>query len=152
QASRRPWQGYRALCRLPRLEVPLLAAQLLEGRPQRRSRARRQARPPRRARRPWVGRSQDRWLKAGMSLTLAGQLFTGPFPIETTEIRANQAPVVYAVIAKGGPSWAPVFRVVDVGSSPEEGVRFAVHPNRAAWAAEPGESLGLYFFYARRSD
>jgi hypothetical protein len=87
-----------------------------------------------------------------MSLKLAGHLFTGPFAIDTTEIRTNQAPVVYAVIAKGGPSWAPVFRVVDVGSSPEQGLRFAEHPDRAAWVAESGESLGLYLFYGRRSE
>ena len=86
-----------------------------------------------------------------MSLKLAGHLFTGPFAIDTTEVRANQVPVVYAVIAKGGRSWAPVFRVVDVGSSPEQGVRFAEHPGRADWVGAPGESLAVYLFYARRS-
>jgi len=87
-----------------------------------------------------------------MGLKLAGHLFTGPFPIETTEVRANQVPVVYAIIAKGGPPWAPVFRVVHVGSSPESGTRFAEHPNRADWSAGPGETLSVYLFYARRSE
>jgi hypothetical protein len=87
-----------------------------------------------------------------MSLKLAGHLFTGPFPIDTTEVRANQVPVVYAIIAKGGPSWAPVFRVVHIGSSPESGTRLAEHPDRADWSARPGESLAVYLFYARRSE
>jgi hypothetical protein len=87
-----------------------------------------------------------------MSLKLAGRLFTGAFPVDTTEVRANQVPVVYAIIAKGGQSWAPVFRVVDVGISPEHGVRFAEHPSRGDWVAGPGESLGVYLFYARRGE
>jgi hypothetical protein len=87
-----------------------------------------------------------------MSLKLAGLLFTGPFAVETTEVRANQVPVVYAVIAKGGSSWAPVFRVVDVGAGPDEGVCFSEHPRRQAWKAEAGESVGVYLFYAPRSE
>jgi len=87
-----------------------------------------------------------------MSLKLAGHLFTGPFPIDGTEIRPNQSPVVYAVIAKGGPSWAPVFRVVAIGSSPDAGIRFAAHPDRSRWVARSGEALGIYLFYARRSE
>ena len=87
-----------------------------------------------------------------MSLKLAGLLFTGPFAVETTEVRANQVPVVYAVIAKGGSSWAPVFRVVDVGAGPDEGVCFSEHPRRQAWKAEAGESVAVYLFYAPRSE
>jgi hypothetical protein len=87
-----------------------------------------------------------------MSLKLGGHLFTGPFAIDTTEVRANQVPVVYAVIAKGGPSWAPVFRVVDIGASPDEGLRFAEARDRANWSAAPDESLSVYLFYARRAD
>jgi len=86
-----------------------------------------------------------------MSIKLAGYLFTGPFPLDTTEVRANQAPVVYAVVAKGGQSWAPIFRVVDLGVSPEQGLRFADHPCRTNWVAEHGESLSIYLFYAPRS-
>jgi hypothetical protein len=87
-----------------------------------------------------------------MSLKLAGLLFTGPFAIDSTEVRANQAPVVYAVIAKGGPSWAPVFRVVDIGAGSDQGVRFEQHPRRQHWTAEAGESVGIYLFYAPRSE
>jgi hypothetical protein len=86
-----------------------------------------------------------------MSLKLAEHLFTGPFPIETTEVRANQPPVVWAIVAKGGPAWAPQFRIVDIGASPEEGMRFAEHPRRSEWTSEAGEALGVYLFYAPRS-
>jgi hypothetical protein len=87
-----------------------------------------------------------------MSLKLSGYLFTGPFPVATTEIRANQVPVVFAIVAKGGQSWAPVFRVVDVGASPDEGMRFADHPRSKDWGPQVGETLGVYLFYAARSE
>lgn len=87
-----------------------------------------------------------------MALKLAGHLFTGPFALDTTEVRANQVPVVYAVIAKGGQSFAPVFRVVDLGASSNDGVRFSDHPRRGDWMAKVGESLGVYLFYAPRSE
>jgi hypothetical protein len=86
-----------------------------------------------------------------MSLKLAEYLFTGPFPVDTTEVRANQPPVVYAIVAKGGQAWAPVFRIVDVGASPDAGLRFADHPRRADWAAGANETIGVYLFYAPRS-
>ena len=87
-----------------------------------------------------------------MSLKLAGYLFTGPFPIATTEIRANQVPVVFAIVAKGGQSWAPVFRVIDVGASPDEGLRFAEHERSKDWKPQAGETVGVYLFYAARSE
>jgi hypothetical protein len=87
-----------------------------------------------------------------MSLKLAGYLFTGPFPVATTEIRANQVPVVFAIVAKGGHSWAPVFRVIDVGASPDEGVRFADHQRSNDWKPLAGETVGVYLFYAARSE
>jgi len=87
-----------------------------------------------------------------MSLKLSGHLFSLLFHIDTTEIRANQIPVVYAIVAKGGPSWAPVFRIVDVGASPDDGLRFREHPSHANWAGGPDESLGLYLLYLRPSE
>src|SRR5712691_4124901 len=86
-----------------------------------------------------------------MSLKLAGRLFTGPLPCDSTEIRANQTPVVYAIIAKGGKPWEPVFRVVDVGASPDEGIRFASHPDRSDWLLQSGETLGVYLLNVPRS-
>jgi len=86
-----------------------------------------------------------------MSLKLADYLFTGPFAIDTTEVRANQAPVVYAIIAKGGPAWAPRFRVVDIGASSDHGLRFADHPCRGAWVVEAGETIGVYVLNLPRS-
>ena len=62
-----------------------------------------------------------------MTLKLSGYLFTGPFPIDKTIIRANQPPVVFIVIAKGGPGWAPTFRVIDVGYTEDTGIVFADH-------------------------
>jgi hypothetical protein len=87
-----------------------------------------------------------------MSLKLAGRLFTGPFPLDSTEVRANQSPVIFAVIAKGGKPWAPVFRVVDIDASPDAGVRLADHPRHATWTIDAGESIGVYLFYAPRSE
>jgi hypothetical protein len=87
-----------------------------------------------------------------MSLKLAGHLFTGPYSIDTAEVRSNQSPVVYAVVAKGGPSWSPVFRVLDVGASPESGIRFANHPRRGSWCAGEGESLSVYMLAMPRSE
>jgi hypothetical protein len=87
-----------------------------------------------------------------MGIKLAGHLFTGPFSIDETEVRANQPPVVFAIIAKGGQPWSPTFRAIDIGASPDEGIRFADHPRRENWHAAPGESIGIYLFYARRSE
>src|ERR1700694_4231501 len=87
-----------------------------------------------------------------MSLKLGGHLFTGPFPVETVVVRANKVPVVYAIVAKGGQSWAPVFRVIDVGASPDEGVNLADHPARSKWQGNPGEMVGAYLLYLPRSE
>lgn len=89
-----------------------------------------------------------------MALKLAGHLFTGPFPVETTQVRSNQAPVVFAIIAKEGEPWAPSFRVIDIGFSEDQGLRFSEHSRRAAWGAEAGgeAKLGVYLFYAPKSE
>ena len=72
-----------------------------------------------------------------MSLKLADHLFTGPFAIDTTEVRANQPPVVYAIVAKGGPGWAPVFRVVDIGASSDEGPHIEFQIREKSIALDP---------------
>ncbi len=86
-----------------------------------------------------------------MSLKLGGHLFTGPFPLDTTEIRANQVPVVFAVVAKGGKPWAPEFRVIDIEATPDAGIRLVDHPRRVHWGARCGESIGAYLFNTPRS-
>lgn len=86
-----------------------------------------------------------------MSLKLAGHLFTGPFPIATTAVRANQQPVVFAIIAKGGPGWAPTFRVIDVGFSENAGIIFGEHSARGQWDAAGAGTASVYLFYASRS-
>jgi hypothetical protein len=86
-----------------------------------------------------------------MALKLAGHLFTGPFPIDTTIVRANQQPVVFAVIAKGGPGWAPTFRVIDVGSSEDAGIDFPNHPARSQWNISSGDVPSVYLLYLPRS-
>jgi hypothetical protein len=85
-----------------------------------------------------------------MSLKLSGYLFTGPFPISTT-IRANQHPVVFAIIEKSGPGWAPTFRVLDVGFSEDSGVSFAAYPARSSWNTSGDGEPSLYLFDAPRS-
>ena len=87
-----------------------------------------------------------------MSLKLGGHLFTGPFPVETVVIRANKVPVVYAIVAKGGQSWMPQFRVIDVGASPDDGISLADHPSRPNWRAAEGEVVGAYMLYLPRSE
>ena len=87
-----------------------------------------------------------------MALKLAGHLFTGPFPIDTTEVRSNQTPVVYAIIAKGGEPWTPTFRVLNIGFSEDAGVRFSDLPNRGVWAEQGRAQVGIYLFYAPRSE
>ncbi len=88
-----------------------------------------------------------------MALKLGGHLFTGPFPIETTHVRGNQPPVVFAIIAKEGEAWSPSFRVVDIGYSDDAGLRFADHPRRAEWAAAGGveAKISVFLFYAPKS-
>jgi len=87
-----------------------------------------------------------------MALKLSGYLFTGPFPVETTEVRSNQSPVVFAIIAKSGEPWAPRFRVIDIGYSDDAGVRFADLPNRSIWTAQAETQVGVYLFYTPRSE
>jgi hypothetical protein len=74
-----------------------------------------------------------------MGLKIADHLFYGPFPVDTVTVRANQTPVVFAIVAKGGEPWLPTFRLVDIDHSPDEGVVVAQHPRRAEWDLADGE-------------
>jgi hypothetical protein len=77
---------------------------------------------------------------ARMSLKIADHLFYGPFPVDSVTVRANQAPVVFAIVCKGGEPWLPTFRLVDIDHSGDDGVVVAQHPRRRDWdAANDGE-------------
>lgn len=86
-----------------------------------------------------------------MSLKLGGHLFTGPFPLETSEVRANQVPVIFAIVAKGGKPWAPEFRVIDIDASPDSGIKLIEHPRCVRWIASEDETVGVYLFNTPRS-
>jgi hypothetical protein len=68
-----------------------------------------------------------------MSLKIGQTLFTGPFALADTVLRANHPRAVYAVLVKEGPGWDPCFRLIEIGVSPPEGVDFPNHPHRPAW-------------------
>jgi len=85
-----------------------------------------------------------------MALKLSGYLFTGPFPLGSTEVRSNHTPVVYAIIAKEGEPWAPTFRALEVGFSEDSGIDFSVHAARSR--SLPSSAMpNVYLFYAPRS-
>jgi len=79
-----------------------------------------------------------------MGLKIANHLFYGPFPVETVAVRANQAPVVFAIVSKGGEPWLPTFRLIDIDHSPDEGVALAQHPRRSEWSAANDGELQVY--------
>jgi hypothetical protein len=79
-----------------------------------------------------------------MGLKIANHLFYGPFPVDTVTVRANQAPVVFAIVSRGGEPWLPTFRLIDIGASGDDGIVLAQHPRRAAWTADPNGELQAY--------
>jgi len=79
-----------------------------------------------------------------MSLKICDYLFYGPFKVAETIVRANHVPVVYAIIAKEGKPWDPVFRLIDVGYSPASGLVFSEHPDHARWGTLSTGTLGVY--------
>lgn len=89
-----------------------------------------------------------------MSLKISSQLFTGPFEIDATEIRSNQRPAVFCIISKEGLPWDPMFRVVAVGESGDNGMRFAEHPDRNLWndLAKRDNPPQVYLFPMSKSD
>lgn len=87
-----------------------------------------------------------------MGLKLSNFLFTGPFNIEETIVRGNQNPVVFAIISKEGEPWNPSFRLLDVGVSDLEGVRFSTHTDRPMWETEANGDIGIYLLDFPRKD
>jgi hypothetical protein len=79
-----------------------------------------------------------------MGLKIADYLFYGPFPIDDVRVRANQAPVVFAIVCKGGEPWLPTFRLVDIDHSPDDGVVVAQHQRRSDWERANDGVLQVY--------
>lgn len=79
-----------------------------------------------------------------MSLKIASYLFYGPFSIDKVKVRANQTPVVFAIVKKSGKPWLPSFHLVDIDASPDEGIVLAEHPRRSQWEAAGQEELQVY--------
>jgi hypothetical protein len=87
-----------------------------------------------------------------MSLKIKDFLLSGPFEIERASVRANQDPVVYVVVEKHGQPWDPKFRCRAIGETGEQGLKFADHPDRAAWTAGASGPVGLYFMTCPRGE
>jgi hypothetical protein len=79
-----------------------------------------------------------------MALKIAGYLFTGPYDLDKTVVRRNHLPVIYAVLSKEGPPWDPVFRVIEIGTSGEDGIVFAEDARRNGWTSRAQGQLCLY--------
>jgi len=87
-----------------------------------------------------------------MSLKIADFLFYGPFQISKIKVRANQAPVIYAIVCRAGDPWNPTFRLIDIGASPVEGFVLAEHPQRDVWDQENDGELEAYLYDAPASE
>lgn len=87
-----------------------------------------------------------------MALKIAGYLFTGPYEIEKTIVRRNHAPVVYAILSKEGPPWDPIFRVIEVGASGDDGISFSSDQRRDSWKIAAKGQLCLYLMPLEGSD
>ncbi len=86
-----------------------------------------------------------------MSLKIRDYLLTGPFEPEKSSVRANQDPVVYVVVEKHGQPWDPKFRFIAAGDSGDTGLRFADHPELAAWRSGATAPISLYFHACSRA-
>lgn len=87
-----------------------------------------------------------------MSLKIGDHLFTGPFQVDKTRVRANHPPAVYAIICKGGQPWDPTFRLLDVGETGENGIVFAEHERLAQWEADNDGELCVYLLQRESND
>jgi hypothetical protein len=79
-----------------------------------------------------------------MSLKICNYLFTGPFPVEKTNRRANQAETVFAIVIKAGSAWDPSFSLLDLGRTGAAGTVFAQHPRAADWVDSAGAAANVY--------
>jgi hypothetical protein len=81
-----------------------------------------------------------------MSLKIASYLFYGPFPVEKIKVRANQIPILFAIVCRTGDPWNPNFRLIDVGASAPGGMVLAEHPQRDVWRRENDGELEVYLY------
>ena len=79
-----------------------------------------------------------------MALKIADHLFTGPFDVEKTVVRKNHLPAVYAVLSKEGQPWDPLFRVLEIGASGQDGITFSNHARRGEWTARARGQICVY--------
>jgi hypothetical protein len=79
-----------------------------------------------------------------VALKIAGHLFNGPHDIDTTVVRANHRPVVYAVISKEGAPWDPQFRLIDIDCSEAGGLVFSEHAKNQQWRRDCKGTLCLF--------
>ena len=88
-----------------------------------------------------------------MSLKILSHLFTGPYDFDTTKVRANQDPVIFAIISRGGKPWNPEFSLMDIGKSGEKGVVFNDHPQRNEWLSLcKGDSEACIYLLSVKKD
>lgn len=79
-----------------------------------------------------------------MGLTIGKHLFYGPSSVDEVVIRKNHHPVVFAVVAKSGDPWNPIFRLLDVGFSGADGMVAREHHRRPEWEANCDGALQIY--------
>ena len=87
-----------------------------------------------------------------MSLKIKHYLLTGPFAVEEASVRANQTPVVYVIVSKGGEAWNPTFKALEVGDTGVGGMKFADHPNRDVWTKAADGKIGVYLLAFERKE
>jgi len=80
-----------------------------------------------------------------MGLKILGHLFTGPYEIESLAFRENQDPAIFAIVLNCGPAWDPVFRLVDIQDTGEDGLRLSNHPRYDEWISGKQGTISAYY-------
>lgn len=87
-----------------------------------------------------------------MGLKIANYLFTGPFPLEKAVVRRNHEPAVFAIISKEGEPWNPMFRVLELGETGDDGVVFRDHAAHDHWLETSAGRAAVYLYTMPRRD
>lgn len=87
-----------------------------------------------------------------MGLKISGRLFYGPSPVDQVVVKKNHSPAVFAIVSRSGESWNPIFRLLDVGYSGDEGMILSDHPKVGQWEAENDGALQVYLLDLKRKD